>query len=157
MNIDKIMYGLGDLLGQKNLNPTEQDNRANSRLTIENKQSVNGQGKSVADRVAVADIWQDMARKVDVRHATPREIITLSRSLYDAGAISYDDHINLSFQPEVSPDASSETLPFTHEKKDYVEIWQSRQNNVIRFGGNREQIEENLRIQSILTYLDSLK
>ena len=81
----------------------------------------------------------------------------MSHRLYEAGAISYDDHINLSFQPEVSPDTPSETLPFTHEKKDYVEIWQSRQNNVIRFGGNREQIEDNLRIQSILNYLDRLK
>lgn len=109
------------------------------------------------DNISVSNIWYKVADNIDVREASPREIIDLSSQLYKADAISYDDYINLSFQPEVNPDAMAESKPFSHERKDYMALWQTKEQKVIRTGGDRYQIEETHRIQAILAYVDSLK
>ncbi len=165
MNINKMQVGSESLSRQESLNQPDPDKTLTKTPPGKSDKTVKSTAQAVSDQVSVGEIWSKAARAVDVRDATPREIIGLSRTLYEAGAISYDDHINLSFQPEImtgtAPDALSEdgpeTKPFNHQKKDYVAIWQARQDSVIRYGGNREQIEDNLRIQSILTYLDSLR
>ena len=51
----------------------------------------------------------DIARKYDVRSISPRDMATMSQELYQSGAISLQEHVLLSFQPELNPE-SSKTL-----------------------------------------------
>lgn len=161
MNISELQAGSENLLG--NLSGKLTGQKAPGAVDAEKtsrKDKSGGQASEKPlslDHISVSEIWKKAAKDVDVRSATPREIISLSRKLYDAKAISYDDHINLSFQPEINADSPKESKPFSHKPKDYIALWQSRQENVLRFGGDREQIEETQRIESILVYLDSLK
>ncbi len=157
MIISKLQIGTGGLFRQNNLSPTEQDNMSTQKRRPENKESLTSQQTSPKDSVSTSGVWLKVARDIDVKNATPREIIDLSSQLYKAGVINYDDHINLSFQPEVNLDSTEDSKPFSHERKDYIALWQSKQENVIRFGGNRDQIEEIHRIQAILTYVGALK
>ncbi len=157
MNISELQIGTGGLLRQNNLNRTEQDSMRTQRSRPVEEQPLTSPDVSHADNISISDVWQKVARDIDVTDANPREIIALSNQLYKAGVISYDDHINLSFQPEVNLDTPTESKPFSHERKNYIALWQSKQENVIRFGGDRHQIEDTHRIQAILTYVDSLK
>lgn len=157
MNISELPIGAGGLLDQKNMNRTEQDSMRSRRSKTEKEQASTSQEVSTGDNVSISDVWAKVARDIDVTDATPREIIALSNQLYKAGVISYDDHINLSFQPEVNLDTPMASKPFSHERKDYIALWQSKQENVIRFGGDRNQIEDTHRIQAILIFVNSLK
>lgn len=154
----KSHNGTGGFAAQENLGQTELNNMTRRMPELEKKYDVAAPKGSVQqDVVSVADIWQKVAGTIDVRQATPHDIMDVSQQLYKANAISYDDYINLSFQPELSLESPSDSKPFSHEKKDYIALWQHKQDNVIRHGGNRSQIEEAQRIQSILKYVDSLK
>ncbi|PCI48093.1 MAG: hypothetical protein COB49_06375 [Alphaproteobacteria bacterium] len=157
MIINKFENGTGGLFGQSSLNRTEQDSMHPQSIKYKEEEIVISRKTSHEDNISVSDIWQRLARNIDVRSASPREIIALSSQLYNAGVISYDDHINLSFQPEVNLDTPSQSKPFSFERKDYIALWKNKQENVIRFGGDRNEIEETHRIQAILTYVDSLR
>lgn len=152
MNFGKIPAGISNFFRQNNLGRTEREIMRTHKLKPENLSSL----KPLEDSVSVSGIWARAAGEIDVRNATPREIMSLSRQLYDAGAISYDDHINLSFQPEINPDSVRESKPFSHGRKDYIALWQQRGEKVIHSGADRNQIEETHRIQAILKYVDSL-
>ncbi len=153
MNISKLLTGLGAfhsqgkpahaVQGQKTGKPSDRSALVQDNISI--------------DSIAVANIWREVAGQVDVRNATPTEIITLSSALFKAGAISYDDYVDLSFQPEINLDSGGETTSFSHDRKDYIALWQDKEQKVIRSGGNRGQIEDTHRIQAILKYVDSLK
>jgi len=153
----EFQVGTGGLFSQDNLNRTEQDSMRTQRLKSEKAETVTSQDISPKDSVSLSEVWARVARDIDVTDANPREIIALSSQLYKAGVISYDDHINLSFQPEVNLDTPETSKPFSHERKNYIALWQSKQENVIRFGGDRNQIEDTHRIQTILRFVDSLK
>lgn len=157
MNISKMHMGTSDHVHQDRLDRTGPENVTEQRSQEKEKTASTLEGAVSKDNISVSDIWGKVAQNIDVREASPREIIDLSSQLYKANAISYDDHINLSFQPEVNLDSDLESKPFSHEKKDYIVIWQAKEQNVIRFGGDRNQIEDTHRIQAILTYVDSLK
>ena len=158
MNINKMQVGTEGLFRQDNLNQAEREKVNNKKSDAEKNKAVTPQEISaVTDNVSISNIWQKVAQNIDVRNASPRDIISLSSQLYKAGAISYDDHINLSFQPEINLDTPSESKPFSHDKKDYVDLWRTKQENVIRYGGDRTQIEDTHRIQAILIYVDSLR
>jgi len=155
MNISKLQVGTDGLFRRDSIGQAEQEN-----MRIKNpkdEKNLTSQQTSPEDHISISDIWHDVARTIDVRHAAPREIIALSSQLYKAGAISYDDHINLSFQPENDQNSPEKSKPFSHGKRDYIELWRSKQENVIRHGGDRNQIEDIHRIQAILIYIDSLK
>ncbi|PCI34479.1 MAG: hypothetical protein COB54_01475 [Alphaproteobacteria bacterium] len=157
MTINEVQLGAGKLLGRENLNKTEQENMLSQRLQTVTQNVSPSQDSTPKDTVAISNVWSRAARDIDVTNATPREMMTLSSALYTAGAISYDDHINLSFQPEVNLDSPLESTPFSFERKDYIAQWHNKQDNVIRSGGDRYQIEETHRIQAILAYVDSLE
>ena len=149
MNISKIQTGADTVF-----HPEKQSEQ---KSDVKEEKTAPLQENPLEDQVSVSSIWHKVANDIDVRDATPREIIDLSSQLYEADAISYDDHLNLSFQPEVNLDSASESKPFSHEKKDYRAIWQSKEQSVIRTGGDRSQIEDTHRIQAILAYVDSLR
>ncbi len=158
MNINKMQVGTEGLFRQDHLNQAEREKVNNKKSDPDKNNAVKPQETSAAtDNISISNAWQKVARNIDVRNASPRDIISLSSQLYNAGAISYDDHINLSFQPEINLDSPPESKPFSHEKKDYVDLWRTKQENVIRYGGDRTQIEDTHRIHSILIYVDSLK
>ena len=157
MTFNEVQLGAGGLLGRENLKKTEQENMPSQRLQTVTEDVSPSQDNNPKDTVTITDIWNRVARDIDVTNATPREMMTLSSALYTADAISYDDHINLSFQPEVNLDSPLERTPFSFERKNYISQWQNKQDNVIRSGGDRHQIEETHRIQAILAYVDSLK
>lgn len=157
MNISKLPDGVSGLSKEDNSHKVEQANMSVHSLKIKKNAIVEAQDATPRDTISVSDAWQNMAQTINVRDASPTEIIILSGKLYVAGAISYDDHLNLSFQPEINLDTPSQSKAFSHEKKDYVDLWKSKQDNVIRNGGDRHQIEDTHRIHAILTYLDSLK
>lgn len=153
-----MQVGTEGLFRQDNLNQAEREKVNNKKSDAEKNKAVTPQETSAAvDNVSISNAWQKVAQNIDVRNASPRDIISLSSQLYNAGAISYDDHINLSFQPEINLDTPPESKPFSHEKKDYVDLWRTKQENVIRYGGDRTQIEDTHRIHAILIYVDSLK
>ena len=52
-------------------------------------------------------IWRKIASKYDVRSITPEETTKLSRELYEAGEISFLDHVILSFPPIRLPEGTS--------------------------------------------------
>jgi len=162
MNIGKLQVGTEGLFHRDNLNQAEWEKVHIKKPDAEKNKASKVHEASVTDNVSISDIWHRVAQDIDVRDASPRDIISLSSQLYKAGAISYDDHINLSFQPEInldtlSPDATVESKSFSHKKKDYVALWRTKQENVILHGGDRAQIEGAHRIQAILVYVDSLK
>lgn len=157
MDITKTQTGTDGLVRHNDLNRTEQDNMHTRSIKIKEEKTFQPQKVPRQDNISISDIWAKVASDIDVKSATPREIINLSSQLYTAGSISYDDHINLSFQPEVNLDTPSQSKPFSFERKDYIALWRAKQENVIRFGGDRNQIEETHRIHAILTYVDSLK
>lgn len=151
MNIDNLHIGSDELRRQEKPLPIQVEKAGND----ENKAPAGDSTRS--DKISVSQVWNRAAGKINVRAATPRQILDLSRALYDEGAISYDDHLNLSFQPEINSDLPRESQPFSHEAKDYLTLWKNREQNSVRFGGGRAEIEEIQRIQAILTYVDSLR
>ncbi|PHZ85852.1 hypothetical protein [Paremcibacter congregatus] len=157
MSVNIVQNEVRDFSGNEVLKPTSQDNLSVSENKSDQKSSGTTAQSAAGDRVSVSEVWEKAARDFDVRHATPRDIIALSRTLYKAAAITYDDHINLSFQPEDNADTPTESKPFSHDRKDYISVWQNKLDNVVRSGGDRTQIEESQRIQAILIYVDSLK
>lgn len=157
MIINKIFSGTDAVIYQDNLSSTEQGNTRDPQAQQDNTTLSNGPASVHEDTVSISDVWAVAARDINVRDASPRDILRLSNQLYQASAISYDDHLSLSFQPEINLDTQSESKPFSHDQKDYIALWQAKEQNVIRFGGDRSQIEDTHRIQAILTYVDSLK
>lgn len=111
---------------------------------------------SINDELSLSPVWKKLAGSIKVSHATPHEILRLSQTLFDAKIINIEDHILLSFQPELNPDDLSESKPFSHKRKDYIALWESKQEAATRFGAGREELEGIYRIQSILKYVESL-
>ena len=154
-------FGIGDFFRSIILNHSNvekvKDSMSIQSTKVRLVEALPAEDTSPRDRVEISEVWQDAARKINVRDASPREIIALSGVLYEAGAISYDDHLNLSFQPEINLDVPTETKPFSHDRRDYLALWQAKQDNVLLIGGDRNQIEDTHRIHGILSYVDSLK
>jgi len=111
---------------------------------------------SISDELRGSPIWQKIAGRFKVSNATPKDMLRLSQTLFDADIINIEDHILLSFQPELNPDDLSETKAFSHKRKDYIALWENKHEAAIRFGAGREELEGIYRIQSILKYVESL-
>ena len=97
-------------------------------------------------QVDVSPIWSEVAGRIDLKNATGNEVATLSDALFNAGAITFEDHINLSFQKHQD----------NEDRTDYIAYWQSEQENAIHHGAHHEDLNDIIRIQSILGYVDSL-
>ncbi len=96
--------------------------------------------------VVISPIWQEVADKLDLQNASANEVAELSSSLFNAGAISFEDHIELSFSKGTEPD----------KKINYIAYWQERQEIAIRHGAVRAELNDIIRIQSIIGYVDNL-
>ena len=94
---------------------------------------------------------------VDVRNLTPRLMAEISMDLYMVGAITWDEHAMLAFQPELHPDYDQTVGALTGVKanpdrpRDYVAIWEERlvferKHNV----GNDNRVGRSQRIVNVL-------
>ncbi len=97
--------------------------------------------------VIISPIWQSVADNINLKNASGNEIAALSSSLFEAGAISFEDHIQLSFTDGADAD----------EETDYIAYWKDRQEDAIRQGAVHEELNDIIRIQSILSYVDNLR
>lgn len=97
-------------------------------------------------QVDISPIWSEVASEIDLKNATGDEVSDLSASLFQAGAITFEDHINLSFQKDTASD----------EKKNFLAHWQEQQEDALHRGAVHEELNDIIRIQSILGYVDSL-
>lgn len=98
-------------------------------------------------QVDISPVWQEVAGTIDVKNATADEVADLSSTLFKAGAISFEDHVSLSFSKNEQSD----------EKVNFVEYWNDRQEDAVIQGAAHEDLNDIIRIQSILGYVDSLK
>lgn len=96
--------------------------------------------------VDISPVWQRVARKIDLHNATISEVADLSATLFNEGAITFEDHINLSFQKD----------PFNSDRTDVIAYWDDQQEKVIQRGALHHELNDIIRIQSILSYVDSL-
>lgn len=63
-----------------------------------------------------------LAGQYDVRNMSSREMAAMSQTLHENGAISFQDHALLSFQPELGPEPGNADAP-----KDFIAQWTTRQ------------------------------
>lgn len=97
-------------------------------------------------QVDISPIWYEVAGQINLKNATGNEVADLSSTLFQAGAITFEDHINLSFQKD----------PATDEKRNFLAHWQEQQEDALHRGAVHEELNDIIRIQSILGYVDSL-
>lgn len=98
-------------------------------------------------KVDISPVWKEAAGKINLGSATADEVAVLSTSLFNANAITFEDHINLNFQTN-SKDG---------DKIDFIEYWNTRQEDAIHQGAAHSELNDIVRIQSILSYVDSLR
>ncbi|MBL4601150.1 MAG: hypothetical protein JKY84_00240 [Emcibacteraceae bacterium] len=117
----------------------------------QNTNNVVAQSKGASNensvQVDIAPVWKQVSENIDLRNAAPSEVVDLSAGLFKAGAITFEDHINLSFQKD----------PLNDQKINVISYWQTEQENAIHRGAVHEDLNDIVRIQSILSYVDSLR
>lgn len=64
-----------------------------------------------------------LAGQYDVRNLSPRNMAALSQALYQDGAISFQDHALLSFQPELGPESNKTLAGSADAPKDFIAQW----------------------------------
>lgn len=97
-------------------------------------------------KVDISPIWEEVASEINLRRATADEVAELSSKLFKADVITFEDHVNLSFQE--NPDEG---------EIDFIHYWQNRQQDATYHGASRDELSDIIRIQSILGYVDSLR
>jgi hypothetical protein len=99
-----------------------------------------------------------IAQKYDVRNISPREMAAMSLELYQSGAISFQDHALLSFQPELGPQFN-DIFPEAYDKadtsRDYIAQWES-QLKIHEKYGDATSAKNDRRIINILANLSTL-
>ena len=156
MKMDNVAYKLVDesvILGNVTIEFSPARVRANDDVRQLDVRAESRDRKADARLLSISPVWRDVAGRIDLRHASPLEMIDLSRTLYESGVISFEDHINLSFQPEVNADGDGAAT----EKKDFIALWQGKQDEALRQGAGRAELEDLHRIQAILGYIDSIR
>jgi len=99
-------------------------NTASSRRN-NTRHSASEEGYSNAYQAADknAGIWEELAKKFDVRNASFDELCDISSQLYLAGQISLFDHVILIFEPEESPQTVSYDICLTEADADGKRNW----------------------------------
>ncbi len=154
MNVDNVAYKLVDD-GVTPRNVTVELSGTQKYARQADVQTELQDRSAAGDVVSISPVWREVASRIDPRNASPLEMIKLSQTLYDAGVITFEDHINLSFQPEVNADEGDNEAART--TKDFVALWQDKQNTALRQGADRAELEDLQRIQAVLGYIDSIR
>ena len=96
-------------------------------------------------KVDLSPIWQDVAGTINLKDATADEVAVLSSKLFKAGAITFEDHVSLSFAKN----------PDNDQKMNFIDHWQERQEEAVRQGASHDDLNDIIRVQSILGFVDS--
>lgn len=95
----------------------------------------------------------NIANQYDVRNMSPREMSQMSLSLYEQGAISFEEHALLSFQPELLDPALDGKFASPDQPKDFVAHWEEK----LAFHQQRGETEFAKRDKKILNILKNLQ
>ncbi|WP_051309296.1 hypothetical protein [Desulfogranum japonicum] len=101
-----------------------------------------------------AESLSDIAQKYNIRNMSPREMSDMSQELYQKGAISFQDHALLSFQPELGF-SSNENIHQADIPKDFIAHWE-QQLQLHEQHGERAYAENDKRILNILSNIDTI-
>ena len=96
-------------------------------------------------KVDLSPIWQDVAGTINLKDATADEVAVLSSKLFKAGAITFEDHVSLSFAKN----------PDNDQKMNFIDHWQERQEEAVRQGASHDDLNDIIPVQSILGFVDS--
>jgi hypothetical protein len=128
----------------------------NHNTVLKDAQKIISSGKETKPEVSVSandpvvvDIspaWQKVASNIDLKNANADEVASMSSALFQAKAISFEDHVSLSFQKN----------PLDDSKSNFIDYWSERQETAVLQGAAHEELNDIIRIQSILGYVDSL-
>lgn len=109
--------------------------------------------------VGTAKSLADVAGKYDVRNMSPRDMAAMSQELYQGGAISFQDHALLSFQPELNQEINK-TLADTPVRpdapRDFIAQWE-KQLQVHEQQGDVKFAKYDQRVLNILGNLAALR
>jgi len=119
-------------------------------------QEVPGSGRALTEsplKQIIADI--------NARAITPRQMQVLSLDLYANGILSWEEHVELVFQPDLHPDFARTIGALTGEKplpdqpRDYVRVWEQKLEFERRFAPAKSLAKERaLYILSILRRIE---
>lgn len=98
-------------------------------------------------QIDISPIWQEVSFGINLRNASGNEVAKLSSKLFEAGAITFEDHIQLSFIDGAD----------VEKKTDFIAHWKERQEDAIHQGAVHEELNDIIRIQSILGFVDNLR
>lgn len=146
MNINELIH-TGSKQNDVDEKPSVSPERARVYKTVIKTLSNEPEQKAEeAVKVDVSPIWQDVAGTIDLKNATADEVAILSSKLFKAGAISFEDHVSLSFAKNPDDD----------QKMNFINHWQDRQEEALRQGASHDDLNDIIRVQSILGFVDSL-
>jgi hypothetical protein len=124
----------------------------NSPLSAKEVKSVSSGSEKT--NFETAESLLGIAKKYNIRNMSPREMSQMSQELYQGGAISFQDHAFLSFQPELGFSPSS-TVGQADMPKDFIAHWE-QQLKLHEQQGERSFAENDRRLLNILNNLDVL-
>lgn len=143
MNINEILHS-GSKQNEVDEKPSISPEKARVYKTVKETLNTN-EGADKFVKVDVSPIWQDVAGTIDLKNATADEVAILSSRLFKAGAITFEDHVSLSFAK--NPDDT--------KKMNFIDHWQDRQEEALRQGASHDDLNDIIRVQSILSFVDS--
>jgi hypothetical protein len=98
-----------------------------------------------------------IASRYDINNISPRDMAKMSRELFDAGAISFQNHVLLSFQPELNIGQSIGKSAKADERRDFVADWKMLLTKQQKAGAHSESLEQTQRALHILEALAAMK
>jgi len=143
MNINEIIHS-GSKQNEVDEKPSISPEKARVYKTVRETHN-NQQEPEIFVKVDVSPIWQDVAGTIDLKNATADEVAVLSSKLFKAGAITFEDHVSLSFAKN----------PDDRKKINFINQWQDRQEEALRQGASHDDLNDIIRVQSILSFVDS--
>ena len=143
MNINEIIHS-GSKQNEVDEEPSISPEKARVYKTV--RETLNNQQEpEIFVKVDVSPIWQDVAGTIDLKNVTADEVAVLSSKLFKAGAITFEDHVSLSFAKN----------PDDRKKINFINQWQDRQEEALRQGASHDDLNDIIRVQSILSFVDS--
>ncbi|HEY9079718.1 hypothetical protein [Magnetovibrio sp.] len=112
-------------------------------------------------RVLMESPLKQILANINARAITPRQMQALSLDLYASGILSWEEHVELVFQPDLHPDFARTIGALTGEKalpdqpRDFVQVWEQKLDFERRFAPATSQAKERaLYILSILRRIE---
>jgi len=112
-------------------------------------------------RLLMESPLKQILTNINARAMTPRQMQVLSLDLYASGILSWEEHVELVFQPDLHPDFARTIGALTGEKplpdrpRDYVRVWEQKLDFERRFAPAKSRAKEHaLHILSVLRRIE---